>query len=52
MVGVVVYTCNPNYSGEGGRRISSLRLAWAKVVARPYLKDKITTKGLGLWLKR
>jgi hypothetical protein len=37
---------NPSYSGGGGRRISSSRPAQAKLV-RPYIKNKIQTKGLG-----
>jgi hypothetical protein len=42
--------CYPsNFHLSGYRRILSLRPAQAKL-ARPYLKDKIQTKGLGMWL--
>jgi hypothetical protein len=41
--GVVVHTCNLSYSGGKGRRMVSLRPAWAMLV-RPYLKNKIQKK--------
>jgi hypothetical protein len=37
--GGMVHTHNPNYLGGRGRRIVSLKPAWAKL-ARPYLKGK------------
>jgi hypothetical protein len=42
-LGVVVLNSNPSYSG--------VRSAQAKLT-RPYLKNKMQTKGLGAWLKR
>jgi hypothetical protein len=39
----VTHACNPSYSRGGGRRITSLRPAWAKL-ARPYLKNKVKAK--------
>jgi hypothetical protein len=47
---MVVQVCNPSYSGYGGRKIMSLRLAQAKLVT-PCLKNKVPTKELGQWLK-
>jgi hypothetical protein len=38
-VGVVLHTYKPSYSGDGGRRIMSLRTAWENL-ASPYLKNK------------
>jgi hypothetical protein len=48
---MVVNICNPNYVGGRGKRITSLSAAWAKL-AKPYLKNKIQTKRMGVWLKR
>jgi hypothetical protein len=36
-LGMMVYVCNPSYSGGGGRKITNSRPFWAKL-ARPYLK--------------
>jgi hypothetical protein len=47
---MVAHAYNPSYSGDGGRRILSLKAAKAKL-ARLYLKKGIKTKGLGAWLK-
>jgi hypothetical protein len=44
--GMVVHACNPTYSGVGGGRSRNMRPALAKLV-RPFLKNKIKTKGLG-----
>jgi hypothetical protein len=44
---VMVHACNRSYSGARGRRITGLRPAWAKVVVKPCLKNKIKTKGPG-----
>jgi hypothetical protein len=44
--GVVVHTSNPSFSGGRDRRIMSLKSAWANL-GRPYLRNKIKTKGLG-----
>jgi hypothetical protein len=46
---MVVHICKSNYSGDRSRVLMHLRPAQAKL-ARPYLKDKIQTKGLGMWL--
>jgi hypothetical protein len=46
---VVVHICNPSYSGDRGRRITSSRPTWAKLV-NYYLKKKTKTKVLGIWL--
>jgi hypothetical protein len=48
--GMAVHICNPSYSRGRGRRITSSRLAWAKLM-RSYLKIKTQTKWLGVWLK-
>jgi hypothetical protein len=45
--GMVVHTCNPSYSGGRGKRITSSRTAWAKLV-RPYLKKKKKERILGM----
>jgi hypothetical protein len=47
---MVVHVCNPNYTAGRGRRIMSSFAIQTKLV-RPYLKNKIQTKGLGAWLK-
>jgi hypothetical protein len=41
LVGVLVKTCNPSYSGGGGRRITRSSPAWEKE------KGKTKIKGLG-----
>jgi hypothetical protein len=51
----VMYLCmvahaSKSGGGGGGRRISRLRTDQA-MLARPYLKNKIQTKGLGACLK-
>jgi hypothetical protein len=46
---VVVHACNLSYLGGRGRRIVVQGLSWAK--ERPYLKNELKQKGLGLWLK-
>jgi hypothetical protein len=43
LLGMVVHTYNPSYSGGEGKRIMSSRSAWAKL-ARSYLRIQ---KGLG-----
>jgi hypothetical protein len=47
---MVQHVCNPSYSRGRGRRIMSLRPALVKVVARPYLKNRIKTKRLRMQL--
>jgi hypothetical protein len=43
---MVVHACNPTYSEDGSRRITSFRPAQAKLV-KPYIKNKkIQTKWL------
>jgi hypothetical protein len=47
--GVVVYTCNPSYSGVGGRRITvpgKPEKTWHKI----YVKSKLKAQGSGVWL--
>jgi hypothetical protein len=47
--GVVAHFCNFSSLGVEGRSIASSRLAWAKVVVRPYLKNKLQNqKGWGI----
>jgi hypothetical protein len=46
---VVMHTCGPSYSGNGGRRIG-MRLAKAQSTS-PYLRNKPKAKGLTAWLK-
>jgi hypothetical protein len=43
---VVVHICNPSYSRGRGRKMINSRSSQEKLV-RPYLKNKIQTKGLG-----
>jgi hypothetical protein len=43
---VIENTCIPSYFGDRGVMIANLRLARA-TLARPYLKNKNTNKGLG-----
>jgi hypothetical protein len=38
-LGMVEHVCNSSCLGGRGRRISNLRLAWAKL-EKPYLKNK------------
>jgi hypothetical protein len=42
---VVVHACNPSFSGGGSRRAAQEKLG------RSYLKNKVQTKGLGMWSK-
>jgi hypothetical protein len=48
--GVMVYSCNANYSRDRGKRISSSKPVEVKIV-RFCVKNKIQTKGLGAWFK-
>jgi hypothetical protein len=43
----VVHICNPSYSRGRDRRIEDSQAKLAK----PYLENKLKTKGLGAWLK-
>jgi hypothetical protein len=47
--GVVLYTCNPNYVGDIGRRIVVPGQPGQKV--RLCLKNDLKEKGLEAWLK-
>jgi hypothetical protein len=47
----IIRHCGTCYSGGRGRWTTSWRTAQAKL-SRPYFKNKIKRKGLGLWLKR
>jgi hypothetical protein len=44
--GVVIHACNPNYSLGKGRKITSLKSAWAKLV-RPKSQKQNTNKRAG-----
>jgi hypothetical protein len=46
-----VYAYNPSCSGDRGKKINTLRPA-PKCSVKPFLKTKIRTKGLGIWIKR
>jgi hypothetical protein len=48
---LVAHACNPSYWGSGGRRTRNFRLDREKVATRPFLKNKIKTKRLEVWLK-
>jgi hypothetical protein len=45
---MVVHAYRPSYSGGGSRRITSENRLGKR--ERPYLKNKLKTKGLGHWL--
>jgi hypothetical protein len=47
---MVVHSCNSSYLGGRSRRIESSRPVQAEL-ARPYLRNKIKTKWLSMWLK-
>jgi hypothetical protein len=46
---IVVYTYNPSYLGGRGSRIL-VEASWDKST-RPFLKNKLKAKRLGVWLK-
>jgi hypothetical protein len=50
--GMVVYTYNPSYWGDTEVRGSQSEASLGKVRMIPYLKNKVKTKGMGVWLKR
>jgi hypothetical protein len=41
---MVAHTYNPSYLGGRGRKITGKSM-------KPYLKNKLKAKGLGVWLK-
>jgi hypothetical protein len=48
---MVVYICNPSYSGGSGRRVMSWRPGQAKIAAKTCLQNKFKKKiieGLGV----
>jgi hypothetical protein len=47
---MLVHGRGPSYSGGGGRRTVVQHQPGQK--QRPYLKNKVKVKGLGVWLKR
>jgi hypothetical protein len=45
---VVVHFCNPSHVAGGGGKCPSLRPVTGKKVSRPYLKNKLNLKKLGV----
>jgi hypothetical protein len=46
----MVHVCNSSYLGSRDKRITKLKPALVEL-ARLFSKNKIQTKGLGVWLK-